>query len=29
VGRDEQMGWRRVLAFAGKLLCGAKVGADA
>ena len=29
VGGDEQMGWRRVLAFVGKLLCGAKVEADA
>ena len=26
---DEQIGGRGVLAFAGKLLCGAKVGADA
>ena len=26
---DEWIGWRRVLAFVGKLLCGAKVEADA
>ncbi len=26
---DEQIGWRGVFAFVGKLLCGAKVEADA